>query len=172
MSSYKEHLTFHRPAEIELIRTMPHRPLTKQENKVLDNFFQDAAQNSDAFIIKSAGDWLETTNEVPDTTIRLFGDFWYQGEVCIMFADTNVGKSILAVQIGDSLSKGAVIEGIGNQRRPEKVLYFDFELSAGQFKKRYHDSTYGNYQLAPTLHDWYLTPMPMAHVNLTPMQTT
>jgi hypothetical protein len=33
----------------------------------------------------------------------LFDEFWFEGEVCILFADTNVGKSILAVQIGDSI---------------------------------------------------------------------
>lgn len=149
MSNYRDYPTFHRPAEIELIRSMAHRPLTTKENKVLDNYFQDAAEISDAFIIKPAADWLQTTNETPDGGTMLFGDFWYEGEVCIMFADTNVGKSILAVQIGDSLSKGTAIGDMQAGRRAKKVLYFDFELSAGQFKKRYSDAVYGNYQFSP-----------------------
>ena len=35
----------------------------------------------------------------------LFGEFWHQGELCILFADTNAGKSVLAVQIGESIAR-------------------------------------------------------------------
>ncbi|GAA4102243.1 AAA family ATPase [Mucilaginibacter panaciglaebae] len=149
MSNYREYPTFERPAEIELIRSMAHRPLTKKENKVLDNFFRDAADSSDAFIVKSAADWLRTTDDALGAGDMLFGDFWYRGELCIMFADTNVGKSILAVQIGDSLSRGEAIAGIDTAQRPEKVLYFDFELSTMQFKKRYSNGMYGDYRFSP-----------------------
>ncbi|TSJ44523.1 AAA family ATPase [Mucilaginibacter corticis] len=147
MSSYKEHPTFQRPAEIELIRSMSHRKLTARENKRLDKYLQGPPSSKDAFIIKPAADWLETENDTHAG--KLFGDFWYQGELCIMFADTNVGKSILAVQIGDSLSRGIPIPGIGGDRPAEKVLYFDFELSAAQFKKRYSSDLQGNYRFGP-----------------------
>lgn len=149
MSNYKEYSTFHRPVEIELIRTMSHRPLTNKETKVLDNFFQSAADINDAFILKPATDWLQNTDDAAHSDTMLFGDFWYQNELCIMFADTNVGKSILAVQIGDSLSKGEPIPGFNAVPKAAKVLYFDFELSAAQFKKRYSDGAYGNYQFNP-----------------------
>jgi hypothetical protein len=134
--------------EIELIRSMAHRPLTVKENKQLDNYLQEPPSSKDAFIIKSAADWLETADEGTGAGM-LFGDFWCQGELCIMFADTNVGKSILAVQIGDSLSRGVPIPGIGCYRPAEKVLYFDFELNAAQFKKRYSSDLHGNYQFNP-----------------------
>jgi hypothetical protein len=39
--------------------------------------------------------------------------------------------------------------GIGGGRPAEKVLYFDFELSAAQFKKRYSSDLHGNYQFGP-----------------------
>ncbi len=149
MSNYKEYATFNRPVEIELIRSMAHSPLTKKESKKLDDYFQDVADSSDAFIIRSAADWLQTTGDSPDAGNMLFGDFWYQGELCILFADTNVGKSILAVQIGDSLSKGLPMPGMGGGRPAEKVLYFDFELSAAQFKKRYSSDVHGPYRFDP-----------------------
>jgi hypothetical protein len=145
--SYRENPTFERPAEIELIRSMSHRKLTAKENKQLDKYLQGPPDSGDAFIIKPAADWLETPEDT--NAGMLFGDFWYQGELCIMFADTNVGKSILAVQIGDSLSRGVPIPGIGGGRPAEKVLYFDFELSAAQFKKRYSSDLHGNYQFGP-----------------------
>ncbi|WP_214069887.1 AAA family ATPase [Mucilaginibacter sp. dw_454] len=149
MSHYKEHPIFERPIEIELIRTMSRRPLTQKENKVLDNYYQNAADICDAFILKPAAEWLHTVDDAPEAGDMLFGDFWYRGELCIMFADTNVGKSILAVQIGDSLSSGRAIEGLEHAHKAEKVLYFDFELSAAQFKKRYHEGAYGDYQFSP-----------------------
>jgi hypothetical protein len=36
--------------------------------------------------------------------------FWYEGELCILFADSNLGKSILAVQIGNSINTGIATE--------------------------------------------------------------
>ena len=133
-----------RPIEIELIRSMAHKPLTAKQNNQLNEFLRNAGDTGNAFIIKTAADWLETPNQ-QKSTARLFGDFWYQGELCIMFADTNVGKSILAVQIGDSLSRGATIPGFHSPEKPEKVLYFDFELSAAQFRQRYSSDTFGKY---------------------------
>lgn len=56
---------------------------------------------------------------------NLWNSCWYQGEVCCLFADSNVGKSILAVQIAEEIAK------------EDKVLYFDFELSDKQLQLRY-----------------------------------
>ncbi len=47
----------------------------------------------------------------------LWKSFWYEGELSCLFADSNVGKSILAVQIADRIA------------RTDIVLYLDFELS-------------------------------------------
>ena len=133
-----DQLTNHRPMEIELIRDMAHRKLTPKENKILDDKL-DPPNTRDAFIIKTASQWLETPTQQQDYQ-RMFGDFWYRGELCILFADTNVGKSVLAVQIGDALSKGeTVMQHLESPPQPQKVLYFDFELSAEQFEKRYSD---------------------------------
>jgi RecA-family ATPase len=149
MSIYNNHAhTSARPAEIELIRQMAHRPLTKKETKLVDDYTQPPPSSRDAFIMKPAADWLKTPVARHEAA-TLFGDFWYQGELCIMFADTNVGKSILAVQIGDSLSRGEAIPGFGAARQAEKVLYFDFELSAAQFAKRYSSDMHGHYHFSP-----------------------
>ncbi|MGZ3874773.1 MAG: AAA family ATPase [Mucilaginibacter sp.] len=78
----------------------------------------------------------------------LFGSFWFQDELCILFADTNVGKSILAVQIGDSISSGRPIGSFEMEAPPAPVLYFDFELSDKQFHKRY-SSPAGNHPFHP-----------------------
>jgi RecA-family ATPase len=67
----------------------------------------------------------------------LFSEFWFEGELCILFADTNLGKSILAVQIGNSISKGEQIRGFKLETPKQPILYFDFELSDKQFENRY-----------------------------------
>ena len=57
----------------------------------------------------------------------LFDPFWYEGEIGCLFADSNVGKSILAMQIAADIAK------------EQRVLYFDLELSEKQFQLRYTD---------------------------------
>lgn len=77
-------------------------------------------------IVKSANQWVKEASERPNPE-PLWLSLWYQGEVCCLFADSNLGKSIYAVEIANEVS----------QKR--KVLYFDFELSDKQFQLRYTD---------------------------------
>ena len=67
----------------------------------------------------------------------LFSEFWHEEELCILFADTNLGKSILAVQIANSISNGDAIRGFKLEAKKQVVMYFDFEMSDKQFEKRY-----------------------------------
>ena len=59
----------------------------------------------------------------------LFHDMICEGECNILFADTNTGKSTLAVQIALE-----AVENLGME-----VVYFDLELSTMQFAQRYAD---------------------------------
>lgn len=79
------------------------------------------------------------------TPQMLFDEFWYEGEVCILFADTNLGKSILAVQIGDSISRGIPVDGFSLEAQKQRVLYFDFELSLKQLEARYSQDYTNHY---------------------------
>ncbi|MES2109355.1 MAG: AAA family ATPase, partial [Bacteroidota bacterium] len=79
-------------------------------------------------------------------------DLWMQNDLCIMFADTNVGKSILAVQLADSISRGLPIPGFGLTAEPAPVLYFDFELSDYQFRARYSSAETGKYPFTAGFH--------------------
>lgn len=76
--------------------------------------------------IRSANDCI-TDSAVEPEPDNLWRGIWMENEVCCLFADSNAGKSILAVQIADEVA----------QRRP--VVYFDFELSDKQFQRRYWD---------------------------------
>lgn len=79
---------------------------------------------------------------------HLFDEFWIERELCILFSDTGKGKSILAFQIADSISKGIPIDGFKMDVEPQKVLYFDFELSRKQVEKRYSDNYQNHYSFS------------------------
>ena len=74
--------------------------------------------------IKTANRTILEASLLP-TPRALWDCFWYEGELSCLFADSNVGKSILAVQIADRIA------------RTDDVLYLDFELSEKQFQLRY-----------------------------------
>ena len=110
---------------------------------VIHNHFEEleqerkkAEQNKGLFKVMTANEWLELakTSPIPE---MLFSEFWHEGEMCILFSDSNLGKSILAVQIADSISKGQPIPGFRLEAKKQPVLYFDFELSPKQFEVRY-----------------------------------
>ena len=111
------------------------------------------AVNSKAgcLIVKPANTWIDEAKRRPIPRM-LFGEFWFEGEVCVLFADTNVGKSILAVQIADSISSGQPIDGFNLEVDPVKIAYLDFELSDKQFEKRYSIDYTRHYQF----HDNFL----------------
>lgn len=74
--------------------------------------------------IKTANQTILEASLLP-TPRALWDSFWYEGELSCLFADSNVGKSILSVQIADRIA------------RTDNVLYLDFELSEKQFQLRY-----------------------------------
>ena len=93
------------------------------------------------FLTMSAHEWLRHGRNDPKPKM-LFGEFWYENELAILFADTNVGKSVLAVQIGNSLAASRPISRFNIETPQLRVAYIDFELSARQFTQRYtHDTT-------------------------------
>jgi RecA-family ATPase len=97
---------------------------------------QHLEDSDDLFKVRSANKWLAeaATHQVPK---MLFGKFWYEGELCILFADSNLGKSILAVQIANSINCGMPIEPFEFEAERQPVLYYDFELTSKQLEARY-----------------------------------
>ena len=81
----------------------------------------------------------------------LFSECWFEGEVCFLFADTGAGKSLLALQIADSLTTGRPIDGFKMNAEPKTVLYLDFELSEKQTESRYSDAGKDRYHFSSRL---------------------
>lgn len=134
------------------------------------------------FVVRSGNAWISQAKE-ERTPQMLFGEFWFEEEICILFADTNVGKSILAVQIADQISRGMKAEGGGMNRESgseshpsslnphpsstvpaQKVVYFDFELTAKQFESRFSqraeasDKYINHYQFHPNFYRAEINP--------------
>ena len=102
-----------------------------------DNLQQlKASKPADLLEVKTANKWIEQASQRPIPRM-LFSEFWFEQELCILFADTNVGKTILAVQIADSISRGQSIPGFKLETKAQKVIYCDFELNDKQFQSRY-----------------------------------
>ncbi len=87
--------------------------------------------------IKSANAWIEDSIKTPDPK-TYFHDLIVQYENTVIFASSNVGKSILAIQIAEDIA------------RTEKIMYVDLELSAKQFQMRYSDLTTGEIHIFPS----------------------
>ena len=70
---------------------------------------------------------------------QLYQELWYEGEVCCLFSDSNLGKSIYAVQMADTIAT----------LRP--VLLVDCELTDKQFQMRYTDIDTGVMHIFPEM---------------------
>lgn len=77
------------------------------------------------FTMASANDIVNNYLDNDTRVHNLWKSLWWENEICCLFADTNLGKSIYAVQIGVEIAKS------------EPVVYIDFELSHQQFASRY-----------------------------------
>lgn len=87
------------------------------------------------FFVKSVNQTLKESHLQPAPK-PLYLSLWYENEACVLFSDSNTGKSVLSMQIAADVAES------------QAVLYFDFELSAKQFELRYSDE-YGNLHSFP-----------------------
>lgn len=96
----------------------------------------DAQPHQSPFQAKTASQWLadEQNRPIPK---KLFGDLVIEDEITCLFASTNIGKSIFAVQAAQAIASGTGADPFIVQGSGRKVLYFDFELSSRQFARRY-----------------------------------
>ena len=78
--------------------------------------------------IDSINDVIERAKNQEDPKDLFYG-LWNEGEVACLFADSNVGKSILALQIAEKIAEN------------QPVIYYDFEMSETQLRLRYSDET-------------------------------
>jgi hypothetical protein len=71
----------------------------KREKEMLEEEFEVGI-----FTVTSANKTMRDAAREKDP-IKLYDELWYEGEMCCLFADSNVGKSIYAVQIATEIAK-------------------------------------------------------------------
>ena len=112
-------------SQLDIIKKKAKEQADAQLNEVADSFF----------IIRTANESNNIALTMPPQKM-LFDCLFHEGEICVLFSDSNVGKSILAVQIADSISSGVPIYGFKLEVEKQKVMYIDCELSERQFLQR------------------------------------
>jgi hypothetical protein len=121
-----------------LLEKHPLQTLTPQPQAHHASPAASPPQKLPGLITRTASERLNSGKTKPPIT-PLFDAFWLKGELAFLFGSANVGKSILAVQILDAISKGAKVQCFDGPQEPMRVCYFDFELSDSQFFHRYRD---------------------------------
>ena len=133
-----ETLLSHRPDFIEqwraALRGVPYRPAKRKKAAPAPPPDPEEARN--LFTLCTGNRWMELGERQPEAKM-LFGEFWYEHEICLLFANTNTGKSVLAVQIADAIARGRKTGPFACQLKQARVIYADFELSTLQFHRRY-----------------------------------
>lgn len=99
--------------------------LSSFEELMQENFIK--IEDKSLIKVSTASDLVDEASRMKELT-PLYEPYFYEDECSILFADTNVGKSILSVQIADEIS-----------RKGYRVLYLDFEMSLRQFVSRCRD---------------------------------
>ena len=105
----------------------------KKKPKVdIENITKAIIENEDNDTINDDGLWMTKANKAMEKAFKikdresLYKRLWYESEICVLFAMSNLGKSILAVQIANEIAKSGKL-----------VNYLDYELEDKQFQQRY-----------------------------------
>lgn len=89
--------------------------------------------------IQSGKDLLNSFSK-EDTPREVFGKYIHEGELCVLFGDSNAGKSILANDIAFFVSGGGH-EWPDMESPNLPSLYIDMEMTGKQFAARYHNAS-------------------------------
>ena len=124
-----------------------HKLVPSQEEKLPSEVF-NVVRTPSLFVSKPANQWMIESSLRPNPK-HLFDELWFEDELCFLFSDSNAGKSVLGVQIADSITSGIPVPGFVMDATPEPTLYFDLELSDKQFECRYSNDYSDHYRFDP-----------------------
>lgn len=92
--------------------------------------------------IRTVNECIKEAKRLPPM-FPLFGNLWQTGQIAFLVGDTGVGKSILAINIANAVTKAlAINEKFPVEAELKKILYYDFELSDKQFEKRFSNEIF------------------------------
>ncbi len=94
------------------------------------------------FEILPASEWIDEDEDHEPK--MLCGQLWLEGEMSVLFGEVSCGKSLLAVQIGESIASGKAIKPFEMTAEAQKVLLLDLGGSKAQFARRYTSEADGD----------------------------
>lgn len=108
-----------------------------KKKKTLKSKFEFDPLN-DPFILRNGNERMEAAKkiEIPN---KLMGELLYEQTVVMLFAETGVGKTLLAFQLANAISRGESLLGLENEADPQTVLYVDMENGEKVFQSRYSE---------------------------------
>ena len=116
------------------------------KKKQFDNKSKSTPNKDEAVlpVNDSHSPYEETLGEIINKPVsvestKLLGDLIHIGETCVLYASTDSGKSILAIQIGIDIAGGYKSKLIPNStaNTPQDVYYYDSELRDADIQYRY-----------------------------------
>lgn len=90
----------------------------------------------DIFHVETANETMEAASGM-DIPNMLFGELIFEKELTVLFSSAGIGKTMLAVQIADHISRGKSFGSMANEAKAQRVIFFDLELTKKQFQGRY-----------------------------------
>ncbi|MEJ7675000.1 MAG: AAA family ATPase [Chitinophagaceae bacterium] len=103
------------------------------------------------FIVNKANADIENAKNIRNPKM-LFSEFWHESELCVLYGEAGTGKSALAVQIANSITRGRPVREFKMTAKSQRVLYCDFELSDKQFENRYSNDFKKHYRFHNNLY--------------------
>lgn len=95
-------------------------------NKILEKGVEDAG----GFHISSMNDCLREARKLPPM-VELYPNVVVEGDLCCIFGQSGVGKTIFAVQVACAIAE-----------KKKRVLYVDFEMTIRQLGNRYEKANF------------------------------
>lgn len=127
------------------------------EAEQTETSFPKRVPESNFLIVRPMNDWIEEA-KTQITPAKLFGDFWHESEMVILFASAGVGKTLLAYQIAAGITEGKKTLIFDSEIPPQPVLYCDFELSAKQVESRYSNDWKDHYKFSSNFYRAEINP--------------
>lgn len=100
---------------------------------------EDKADNS-PFILRSGNERTDFAKKLVMPKM-IMGELLYEQTVTMLFAETGVGKSMLAFQLANAITRGESILELKNESSPQPILFLDFENGEKVFEKRYSEQS-------------------------------
>jgi|GEM_PF-6752728 len=112
--------------------------------------------------VKPMNEWMRQASTQPNPK-PILGNYWLSGDTVFLFSMAGCGKSLLAMQIADAVSRGKSIDNeFPNELPPQPVVYFDFELTEKQQQGRYSTNYQDNFHFSDNLLRCAATELPDA----------